>query len=289
MGYFSSEFDEQLSEFRARELVDFMLKQIGPSQYNQAIQDARKYMAGKLDDLDTEFFEPERSSRPNNHHLNTMLPESRLFLHQVCARITPTTPKMKGNRGAWGMSGFYELPDLEKWLESKPRQVSGLIAARAALRAFPMINKLPIITSEQAKSIILPICRSLAMPWATVATEDSSLNANFGRHGTYLATSVATNEAYYASPDIRFDPEESFAAEMAFIDSINFEEDDDTFACTHMGRAALSATETIYDDSYVEEAIHAISTAPTRRTPRPIMARQNLQPMRMPNLLTTRY
>ena len=59
MGYFSSEFDEDISEFRASELVEFMLKQIGPSQYNQAIQDARKYMAGKLDDLDTEFFEPE--------------------------------------------------------------------------------------------------------------------------------------------------------------------------------------------------------------------------------------
>ncbi len=61
MGYFSAEFDEQLSEFRARELVDFMLRQIGPSQYNQAIQDARKYMSDKLDDLDTEFFEPEET------------------------------------------------------------------------------------------------------------------------------------------------------------------------------------------------------------------------------------
>ena len=61
MGYFPSEFDEEISEFRAQELVNFMLKQIGPSQYNQAIQDARKYMAEKLEDLDTEFFEPEES------------------------------------------------------------------------------------------------------------------------------------------------------------------------------------------------------------------------------------
>lgn len=59
MGYFSSEFDETLSEYRAEALVDFMLKQIGPSQYNQAIQDARKFMTQKLEDLDTEFFEPE--------------------------------------------------------------------------------------------------------------------------------------------------------------------------------------------------------------------------------------
>ena len=58
-GYFSSEFDDDISEFRADALVDFMLKQIGPSQYNQAIGDARKYMAEKLEELDTEFFEPD--------------------------------------------------------------------------------------------------------------------------------------------------------------------------------------------------------------------------------------
>jgi len=59
VGYFSSEFDEELSEYRAAGIVDFMLRQIGPSQYNQAITDARKYMAAKIDELDTEFYEPE--------------------------------------------------------------------------------------------------------------------------------------------------------------------------------------------------------------------------------------
>lgn len=58
-GYFQSEFDETLSSFRADELVSFMLSQIGASIYNQAIQDARGYMAEKLDDLDTEFTLPE--------------------------------------------------------------------------------------------------------------------------------------------------------------------------------------------------------------------------------------
>lgn len=58
-GHFQSQFDETLSAFRADELVDFMLAQIGPSLYNQAIQDARAYMAEKLDDLDTEFTLPE--------------------------------------------------------------------------------------------------------------------------------------------------------------------------------------------------------------------------------------
>ena len=54
-----SEFDENISEFRAAEIVDFLLKKIGPSQYNQGIADARKYITEKLDDLDTEFYEPE--------------------------------------------------------------------------------------------------------------------------------------------------------------------------------------------------------------------------------------
>lgn len=57
--YFQAEFDEPLSSFRADELVNFMLGQIGPSMYNQAIQDARGYISEKLDDLDTEFTLPE--------------------------------------------------------------------------------------------------------------------------------------------------------------------------------------------------------------------------------------
>lgn len=58
-GFFSKEFDQNLSTFKATQIVDFMLAQIGPSQYNQGIADARKYLAEKLDDLDIEFNEPE--------------------------------------------------------------------------------------------------------------------------------------------------------------------------------------------------------------------------------------
>ena len=57
--YFKSEFEEDLSQFRAHSIVDFMVHKIGPSHYNQAITDARKFMAEKLDDLDAEFYEPE--------------------------------------------------------------------------------------------------------------------------------------------------------------------------------------------------------------------------------------
>lgn len=57
--YFRAEFDEDMSEFRAEAVTEFMLAQIGPSQYNQGIADARGYLAEKINDLDVEFNEPE--------------------------------------------------------------------------------------------------------------------------------------------------------------------------------------------------------------------------------------
>ena len=56
---YTSEFDEDLSDFQAEQILSFFTKALGPSVYNQAIADARAFVAGKLDDLDAEFFEPE--------------------------------------------------------------------------------------------------------------------------------------------------------------------------------------------------------------------------------------
>ncbi|MDP3740390.1 MAG: DUF2164 domain-containing protein [Hyphomonadaceae bacterium] len=53
---FAKEFDDPLSDFRASEIVDLMLKTLGPAIYNQAVQDVRAHMQGKLDDLDGEIF-----------------------------------------------------------------------------------------------------------------------------------------------------------------------------------------------------------------------------------------
>jgi len=35
------------------------VKELGTPVYNQAIQDARKFLQGKLDDLEGEFYEPD--------------------------------------------------------------------------------------------------------------------------------------------------------------------------------------------------------------------------------------
>jgi uncharacterized protein (DUF2164 family) len=58
-GFFLEEFDEDLSAFRAESLLDFFLESLGPSVYNQGVEDARAYMTQKLDDLDAEIHEPE--------------------------------------------------------------------------------------------------------------------------------------------------------------------------------------------------------------------------------------
>lgn len=53
---FVRDFDETLSDFRAGELVDLMAALIGPGVYNQAVEDVRAHLQGRLDDLGGEVF-----------------------------------------------------------------------------------------------------------------------------------------------------------------------------------------------------------------------------------------
>jgi uncharacterized protein (DUF2164 family) len=53
---FSKEFDEKLSDFRAGEIVDLMLRTLGPAVYNQAVQDVRANLQTRLDDLEGEIY-----------------------------------------------------------------------------------------------------------------------------------------------------------------------------------------------------------------------------------------
>ncbi len=53
---FSKDFDEKLSEFRAGEIVDLMLRTLGPAVYNQAVQDVRANLQTRLDDLEGEVY-----------------------------------------------------------------------------------------------------------------------------------------------------------------------------------------------------------------------------------------
>jgi uncharacterized protein (DUF2164 family) len=51
---FAEDFDENLSAFRAEQVVDVMLQTLAPMVYNQAVEDVRAHLQGKLDDLSGE-------------------------------------------------------------------------------------------------------------------------------------------------------------------------------------------------------------------------------------------
>ncbi|ACT57748.1 DUF2164 domain-containing protein [Hirschia baltica] len=58
---FRDEFDENLSDFRASQMLDLVLKAVGPTVYNQAVQDVRAYFQTRLDDLDGDVYLDEQS------------------------------------------------------------------------------------------------------------------------------------------------------------------------------------------------------------------------------------
>ena len=49
--YFSNERDEELSNLGAELLLDFIVNDIGPYIYNQAIEDSYAYMNERIEDL----------------------------------------------------------------------------------------------------------------------------------------------------------------------------------------------------------------------------------------------
>jgi len=57
--YFSNEFDEPLSDFRAQGLLDFFVRELGPPVYNQGVRDASSFMQAKLTDIEGEIYERE--------------------------------------------------------------------------------------------------------------------------------------------------------------------------------------------------------------------------------------
>ncbi len=57
--HFADEFDETLSDFRAEQLLDFFVAELGPPVYNQGVRDAAGYVQTKLMDIEGEVFEVE--------------------------------------------------------------------------------------------------------------------------------------------------------------------------------------------------------------------------------------
>lgn len=49
--FFANQRDEQLSDFQARVFVEFIMDKLALHIYNQAIDDAHKYMVDRVEDM----------------------------------------------------------------------------------------------------------------------------------------------------------------------------------------------------------------------------------------------
>ncbi|MBK8726370.1 MAG: DUF2164 domain-containing protein [Holophagaceae bacterium] len=57
--YAAEELDLELGDLKAKLLLDYVLKEVGPSVYNQAVADAQANLQEKVADLGVDCFEAE--------------------------------------------------------------------------------------------------------------------------------------------------------------------------------------------------------------------------------------
>ena len=55
--FFREELDQDLSDLRTRQLLDYFLQEIAPFAYNQGVKDAESYFRHKVEDLTAICFE----------------------------------------------------------------------------------------------------------------------------------------------------------------------------------------------------------------------------------------
>lgn len=57
--FFREELDEEIGDLKARRVLEFVLREFGPSVYNQAMADARTHLEEKLAEMGDVRYEPE--------------------------------------------------------------------------------------------------------------------------------------------------------------------------------------------------------------------------------------
>jgi uncharacterized protein (DUF2164 family) len=57
--FFEENMDSEIGDLKAARVLEFCVREIGPSIYNQAIADAQAYLHKKADDLSGSSYEPE--------------------------------------------------------------------------------------------------------------------------------------------------------------------------------------------------------------------------------------
>ncbi len=56
--YFKEELELEISEMRAKFLLNYFLKEVAPFAYNKGVKDAESYFRGRVEDLSGTCFEP---------------------------------------------------------------------------------------------------------------------------------------------------------------------------------------------------------------------------------------
>ena len=59
MSYFEESMDEELTDLKAKLLLDFFFREIGPSVYNLAVSDVQSVMIEKVNDLEGSCYQQE--------------------------------------------------------------------------------------------------------------------------------------------------------------------------------------------------------------------------------------
>jgi uncharacterized protein (DUF2164 family) len=57
--YFAEQLDQEVGDLQASLLLEFVLKELGPSIYNAAVADAQAFLRDRVADLDGACFVPE--------------------------------------------------------------------------------------------------------------------------------------------------------------------------------------------------------------------------------------
>jgi uncharacterized protein (DUF2164 family) len=57
--YCEEEFDENIGNMRAAALLNFFLKEVGPSVYNSAVRDVQERLMARVSEIDLECHEDE--------------------------------------------------------------------------------------------------------------------------------------------------------------------------------------------------------------------------------------
>ena len=108
------------------------------------------------------------------------------------------------------MAEFNNRDELKVWLNGRPRELSGVIAARAALRVLPLLavefSEGKLKPEAAASTIVLPVFRAMAVPWSAARYPDHGTDlviraaaAASGRSAALVAAAATTEAATHAA------------------------------------------------------------------------------------------